>query len=259
LGKSSTMTATLNQADASFLDQADASFLDQSSSAFLVQSSASVLNQADASFLDAGNPAHGHGTLVAGIMAGVAPRAMIMPLRVFDDQGGADIFTISKSIYWAVQHGARVINMSFGTLEYSRTFQNAINFANEEEVVLVASAGNNNTSTPQYPAAFSNVLAVSATDLNDRKAAFSNYGPQIFVDAPGVNIISSYPGGYYALVSGTSFSAPIVAAEAALMLSRMEFSKSKIGNGVVDIRSLNPVYSNALGRGRVDFVYALKQ
>jgi len=113
LGKSSTTTATLNQADASFLDQADASFLDQSSSAFLDQSSASFLNQADAAFLDAGNPAHGHGTLVAGIIAGVAPRAMIMPLRVFDDQGGAYFFTMPRSISWAVQHCAPVISMSF--------------------------------------------------------------------------------------------------------------------------------------------------
>src|SRR5205814_9251358 len=122
--------------------------------------------------------------------------AMIMPLRVFDDQGGADVFTITKAIYWAVQHGAQVINMSFGTTEYSKTLQNAVKFADDAKVVMVASAGNNNTNAPQYPAALYNVFSIAATTLADKKASFSNYGSTVFMDAPGVNIISSYPGGY---------------------------------------------------------------
>src|SRR5207249_1691065 len=125
LGRSTTVSLNqssssfLDQSSSSFLDQSSSSFLDQSTSSFLDQSSANFLDQSSANFLDASNPAHGHGTLVAGIIATIAPQAMIMPLRVFDDQGGADVFTISKSIYWAVQHGARVINMSFGTVDYS--------------------------------------------------------------------------------------------------------------------------------------------
>ena len=149
--------------------------------------------------------------------------------------------------------------MSFGTTDYSKTLQNAIGFANSSGVVLVASAGNSNTNAPQYPAAFDKVLTIAATNLLDQKASFSNYGSSIFVDAPGVNIISTYPGGYYALVSGTSFSAPIVAGEAALMLSQTHyFSKSNLANGTVNIDSLNPTHQGALGNGRVDFVYALK-
>ncbi len=252
-------TSFLDQSSASFLDQSSASFLDQSTTFFLDQSSASFLDQSSASFLDTTNPAHGHGTLVAGIIAGMAPQAMIMPLRAFDDHGSSDVFTITKAIYWAVQHGAHVINMSFGTMEYSRTMKNAIDYANSANVVLVASAGNNNTSSPQYPAAFDKVLTVAATDLYDRKASFSNYGRNIFVDAPGVNIISTYPGGYYAIVSGTSFSAPMAAAEAALMKSlNGSFSKSDMANGTVDIEDKNPRYEDGLGEGRIDVLSALR-
>jgi len=266
LGRSTTVSLNqssssfLDQSSSSFLDQSSSSFLDQSTSSFLDQSSANFLDQSSANFLDASNPAHGHGTLVAGIVATIAPQAMIMPLRVFDDQGGADVFTISKSIYWAVQHGARVINMSFGTVDYSKTLRNAIDYADHANVVLLASAGNNNSSVRQYPAAFDKVLAIAATNLSDKKAPFSNYGAHIFVDAPGVNIISSYPGGYYAMVSGTSFSAPIVAAEAALMISvGHDFSESDLENGTVRIDALNPSYTDMLGKGRVNFVSALNR
>jgi subtilisin family serine protease len=251
-------SSRLNQAGAGFLDQSSSSFLDQATSSFLNLAPSSFLDQATATFLDVSNPAHGHGTLVAGIIAVLAPEAMIMPVRAFNDQGQADVFTISKSIYWAVQHGAQVINMSFGVSEYSKTLENAVQYASEANVVLVASAGNDSTNVPQYPAAFQNVLAIAATNLSDRKASFSNYGSDIFVDAPGVNIISSYPGGYYALVSGTSFSAPIVASEAALMLSLKDcVSKSDLAKGVVNIGPLNAPYSQDLGKGRVDFVNAL--
>jgi len=174
-----------------------------------------ALDQSEAGFLDATgllvNPAYSHGTLCAGVMAAIAPRSMIMPLRAFDDHGQSDLFTIAKAIRYAVQHGAHVINMSFGVTSASNSIQGAIQYAQQNNVLLVASAGNSNTSVPQYPAAYGGVMASAATDLldkKDKKAAFSNYGSYIFVDAPGVNIISAYPGGYYSIVSGTSFSAP---------------------------------------------------
>src|SRR5262249_42594910 len=100
----------LDQSTASFLDQSTASFLDQSTASFLDQSTASFLDQSTASFLDTSNPAHGHGTMVAGIIAAIAPEAMIMPIRAFDDHGQADQFVIAKAIRWAVDHGADVIN-----------------------------------------------------------------------------------------------------------------------------------------------------
>jgi len=247
---------SLNQSTASFLDQSTASFLDQSTASFLDQVTASFLAQSTASFLDSHNPGHGHATMVAGILAAVAPESMVMPLRAFDDSGQADISDIAKAIRYAVKNGARVINMSFGADEDSKMLRKAIQLAVTNKVTLVASAGNGNTDKYQYPAGYNDVIAVGATDLLDRKAYFSNYGPAVDVAAPGVNIISCYPGGYYAVLSGTSFSAPIVAGEAALLLSQKPFARVEdpIERSAV---SLNPQYG--LGAGRVNLYKALQE
>jgi subtilisin family serine protease len=126
-------------------------------------------------------------------------------------------------------------------------------------VSLAAAAGNDNTSRPQYPAAYSGVMTTAATDLRDKKAKFSNFGKYIFVDAPGVNIISAYPGGYYSIVSGTSFSAPAVAATAALVRSLRTTGVAKsIAGGAVNINSRNPRYAGQLGHGRIDVLDAVK-
>ncbi|HYR88653.1 MAG TPA: S8 family serine peptidase [Terriglobia bacterium] len=252
--------AFLDQSSAAFLDQSSAAFLDQSSAAFLDQSSASFLDQSSASFLDAGNPAHGHGTLCAALIAAVAPDSMIMPLRVFDDKGNADLFSIVKAIHYAVTNGADVINMSFGLESQSPAVKKAIAFAIEQGVTVVASAGNNDSRVKQYPAAYNDVLAAAATDLQDKKASFSNYGDAVFVTAPGVNIISAYPGGYYAVASGTSFSAPLVAGEAALLRSnsRRHAASRAIAKGAVDIDAKNPKYDGKLGAGRIDILNSLQ-
>jgi subtilisin family serine protease len=249
----------LNQSTASFLDQSTASFLDQSTASFLDQSTASFLDQSTASFLDASNPAHGHGTVVAGILAAVAPDAMIMPIRVFDDQGQADQFTIARAIHWAVDHGADVINMSFGTLDDTKVLRDAIAYADKAGVTLVSSAGNDNSDDAQYPARYDKVVSVAATNLWDIKAAFSNYGSAVDVSAPGVSIIAPYPGGYYAVVSGTSFSAAIVSAEAALLrsFSQKENYKDRIKKNVVKIDHRNPGVK--IGEGRIDLRLALEK
>ncbi len=249
----------LDQSNASFIDQSNASFLDQSTAGFLDQSNASFLDQSNASFLDASNPAHGHGTFCAGILAALAPDAMIMPLRAFDDNGNADAFTIAQAIRYAVQHGANVINMSFGMDAEYKVVKAAVQFATDHGVDVVASAGNENGNIRQFPAAFPDVLGVAATDLTDKKASFSNYGSDVYVDAPGVNIISAYPGGYYAVASGTSFSAPFVSAEAALIRAATWNDADKaIAKGALNIDKLNPAYKNELGSGRIDMLGALK-
>jgi len=257
----------LDQSSGSFLDQSSGSFLDQSSGSFLDQSSGSFLDQSSASFLDgspvlnmigAGNAAYGHGTLCAGLIAAVAPRAMVMPLRVFDDNGEADIFTITKAIRYAIRNKVGVINMSFGISTNSRTVREAVAAAIAANIVVTGSAGNADSSTPQYPASYSSVLSVAATDLADKKGSFSNYGSSISVSAPGVNIISAYPGGYYAVVSGTSFAAPIVAGEAALVRSKQVFGGADdIVRGTVDINAQNPQYVGKLGKGRIDVTSAV--
>jgi subtilisin family serine protease len=249
----------LNQSSSSFVDQSSSSFMDQSSSSFMDQSSSSFVDQSSSSFMDGGNPAYSHGTLCAGIIAAVAPDGMIMPLRVFDDRGSADLFYIAKAIRYAVQNGAQVINMSLGTLEDSKAIKSAVDFAVKNNVALVASAGNNNTSAPQYPAAYPGVITTAATDLLDRKASFSNFGQSVYVDAPGVNIFSSYPGGYYSVASGTSFSAPIIAGTAALVRSlRATGVSNSIAGGALNIDSRNPNYVRQLGYGRIDVLRAVK-
>jgi subtilisin family serine protease len=247
----------LDQSSSSFLDQSASSFLDQSSSAFLDQSSSSFLDQSSAKVLDATNPAHGHGTLVAGILVAVAPDAMIMPIRAFDDYGQADDFTIAKAIRWAVDHGADVINMSFGTLEQSKVLKDAVEYADKNHLTMIGSAGNNGKDEAQYPAAFDKVVSVAATDLFDIRASFSNFGDTIDVSAPGAAIIAPYPGGYYAVVSGTSFAAPIAAGEAALLrsLGQKDNAKDRIKGTAHKIDQANQGFK--MGQGRIDLNMAL--
>jgi subtilisin family serine protease len=148
--------------------------------------------------------------------------------------------------------------MSFGTLTDSHAIKNSINYALGLNLTLVASAGNNNTTSPQYPAAYSGVITTAATDINDQKASFSNYGNSVVVDAPGVNIILPYPGGMYSVVSGTSFSAPAVAGTAALVRSlRTTGTTASITGTAVNINSANPNYVNQLGYGRIDVLHAV--
>jgi subtilisin family serine protease len=260
----STTAASLNddQSTAGFLDddQSTAGFLDddQSTAGFLDDNGIRLFDdQSTAGFLDGG--ASAHGTFCAGILAVVAPRATIMPLRAFDDNGNTDLFTLAKAIRYAKQNGAHVINMSFGTLTDSKVIREAIAFANSANITLVASAGNNNTSVPQFPAAYSSVLAVAATDLLDRKASFSNYGTYVFADAPGVHIISATPNREYGIANGTSFSAPMVAGTAALIRS-IDFggARTKISASTVRIDNRNPQYVGKLGYGRIDILEAVK-
>jgi subtilisin family serine protease len=251
--------ALLNPSSASYLDQSSASYLDQSSASYLDQSGASYLDQSSASYLDSLNPAYGHGTLSAGIIAAIAPDAMIMPLRVFDENGSADLFMIAKAIRYAVRHGAQVINMSFGTSADSAVLRSAIAYAQERNVTLTASAGNNNSSVPQYPAGYTGVITTASTDLQDVKAPFSNFGGQVYLAAPGVNVISSFPGNLYGSVSGTSFSAPIAAGTAALLHAMGSTAvASGLAAGAIDINDNNPGYAGQLGYGRMDILNTVR-
>ena len=136
----------------------------------------------------------------------------------------------------------------------------AIEFAENSGAVLVASAGNRNTNQPQYPAAFSGVIAVAATDLMDRKASFSNYGRFVFIDAPGDKIFSAFPGNLYAVVSGTSFSAPAIAATAALIRNQWASRIDDVmARASVNIDGKNPNYAGQLGHGRINVLSAVNK
>jgi subtilisin family serine protease len=253
--------ANLNddQSTAGFLDdeQSTAGFLDddQSTAGFLDGNGIRLLDP----LLNTSGGASAHGTFCAGLLVAIAPDATIMPLRAFDDNGNSDLFTLAKAIRYARKNGAQVVNMSFGTLTDAKVLREAIEYAKAGNVVLVASAGNNNTSAPQYPAAYNGALGVAATDLLDRKASFSNYGGYVFVDAPGKHIISAVPGGGYAMSDGTSFSAPMVAGMAALIRSlRYGDTAADIAQSTVPIDAVNPEYSGDLGHGRVDLLPAVR-
>jgi len=161
----------------------------------------------------------GHGTFVAGVVLRAAPAAKIMPVRVLNDDGRGSTAQVAEGIRWAVAHGADVINMSLDTPTDSRVLREAVAYALSHNVVLVAAYGNEGKNQPYvYPADYPGVISVMATDQNDVRAAFSNYGRAGVVAAPGVNIISTYPLGLYAVGSGTSYASPWVAGEAALIL-----------------------------------------
>ena len=247
----------LNAESASFMDQPPG-LLDQLTSSLLGQSTAGFLNSLNLPIASS-NPAYSHGTEVAGVLAAIAPDSSIMPLRVFDDNGQTDLFSVAKAIRYAVQHGAQVINMSFGTMTNSNAIQNSITYAKSMNVTMTASAGNNNTNSPQYPAAYSGVITTAATNISDQKAWFSNYGGDVVMDAPGDNIILPYPGGLYSVVSGTSFSAPVLAGTAALIRSlRTTGTTASITGAAVNINAENPNFVNQLGFGRIDVLQAVK-
>jgi len=173
----------------------------------------------------------GHGTMVAGIVAaaanngigvaGVASNVTIMPLKVISESGGS-LIDINLAIRYAADNGADVIGMSLGgTLtKGSIAMETAVNYAYQKGCVLVAAAGNNDTTEPFYPAAYENVIAVSAINETDQKASFSNYGDYIDFCAPGVNIVTTGKDGGYVSGSGTSFAAPFVTGVVAVMLSK---------------------------------------
>ena len=172
---------------------------------------------------------YGHGTAVAGTaaaitnnfigIAGTACESTIMPLLTLGSDGWATYYNVARAVTFAADNNVRVINISLGGSSSSITMQNAINYAWNKGVIIIASAGNNNSSAPVYPAACDNVVSVSATTSSDTRSSFSSYGNTIDVSAPGSYIYTTRWYGGYGYWNGTSFSSPIVAGLAALVLS----------------------------------------
>jgi len=171
----------------------------------------------------------GHGTAVAGTagaitnntkgVAGVAWQNQIMPLVVLDATDYASYSNIAQAITYAADHGVRIINVSIGGSSSSSTLQNAVTYAWNKGSLVFVSAMNFNTNIPYYPAACTNAIAVASTTSADAKASFSNYGTWITLSAPGEYIYTTNNGGGYGAWNGTSFSSPMTAGLAALILS----------------------------------------
>jgi hypothetical protein len=172
---------------------------------------------------------HQHGTAIAGLIAahgklmGSAPDAKILAARTFDPKGsGAEgtTFNILKSIDWATTHGARIINMSFAGPP-DPAIHRSLEAAHKKGIILVAASGNAGANSPPlYPAADPNVIAVSATDAEDKLFEKSNRGRHIAVAAPGAQILVAVPESGYEVSSGTSYSAAEVSGIVALILQR---------------------------------------
>ncbi|MCZ8514590.1 S8 family peptidase [Paenibacillus filicis] len=173
---------------------------------------------------------NGHGTHIAGTIAaftlqkgiiGVAPQAIIHPVKAFDHQGGAFVSDIISGIDWCVRNGVDIINMSFGMKTYSKALEDAVLNAYREGVIIVASSGNEGKQADvDYPARFKQVIAVGATTRKGRIAPFSNSGKKIDIYAPGEKIVSTWLRGQYHELSGTSMATSHVSGVIALMLAR---------------------------------------
>jgi subtilisin family serine protease len=232
--KSSLVTGydfTRNQSggsEMSDVSQSTVAVLDGDKIAQVSQSTVAVLDQSTVAVLD-GNKfeAFGHGTMTAGIIHLVAPQAKIMPLKAFQANGTGYNSDILRAIYYAVGHGAKVINMSFNYTNYSQELATAINYATAHGVICVAAAGNSGVQATVYPAALKNVIDVSSTSNYDVASSFSNYGaPPVWLSAPGEGVMTTYPFGTYAAGWGTSFSSPYVAGTAALLASQSVVSNT---------------------------------
>jgi subtilisin family serine protease len=242
------------------------------------QSTVAVLDQSIVAVLD-GNPqysAFGHGTMTAGIIHLVAPQAKIMPLKSFQANGTGYNSDILRAIYYAVAHGAKVINMSFNYTTYSPELANAVNYATQSGLICVAAAGNSGEQATVYPAALKGVIDVASTSNTDTPSTFSNYGaPPVWLAAPGEGVMTTYPFGTYAAGWGTSFSTPMVTGTTALLVAGYNTNVSSTAGislgslnlslslGSVNAPSWEPQAANALahadsisdpqmGKGRLD-------
>jgi len=216
---------------------------------------------------------NGHGTQTAGVagaasnngigVAGVCWNCTLMPVKVMSAGGVANYSDIAAGVLYAARKGARVINISLGGYSESSALLAAIQSATETyNAVVVAGTGNDHLDTPFYPAAYPQVLAVAATGPGDVLWGESNYGDWVDLSAPGVNIHTTFLGGDYGSVDGTSLSTAFVSGVAGLLRSHYpdwsgEMVRAQLLHTAEDIDALNPGLSGLLGRGRVNAYQAL--
>mgnify|MGYP005847046129 CR=1 FL=1 len=206
----------------------------------------------------------GHGTMIAGLIAVVAPEAVIMPVKVLASDGTGTVEDVIEGILWAVRAGADVINMSFGSPGSSEAVKRAIKFAQRAGVIVVASAGNDNNDIPHIPAAYKGVISVSSVECDNTKSPYASYGSTIDLVAPGTGIRSTYWDGGYATWSGTSFAAPFVSGAAALLRElQPEVSANRIGvilkQTATPVDEWNPDYAGLLGDGLLHIRKAVRR
>lgn len=219
----------------------------------------------------------GHGTFVSGLVALVAPGARVLPVRVLDSEGRGESWRLARGVWYAIDQGVEVINLSLGSTEDSRVVEEALIEASSLGITVVAAAGNCDRSWPrEFPAMAENeVIGVAAVDDSDRRAGFSNYHQRLALSSPAVSaldgegvpildrsIISSLPGGSYGVWEGTSMGTAFVSATAALVRSQHpEWGPTDLTSqtvqavllaGAMNIDKFNPGFVGLLGAGRLD-------
>jgi subtilisin family serine protease len=251
--------ADLSPNVAAALAQSTDSILDSNNVFQFNSSTVAILSQSTDSILDGHVPHEfGHGTMTTGLVHLVAPTAKILPLKAFRGDGSSDLNGIVRAIYYAADHGANVISMSFEISQSSPALRSAVSYAQSKGIFLVAAAGNDNFSTAVFPASFPNVFGTGATSNSDARSTFSNFNPvagctNVMFAAPGEGVITTYPANRYAAGWGTSFSAPMVAGAASLLLQQQP------GISLEDmIKALwRAVKVPEMGHGRIDLFQAL--
>jgi len=216
---------------------------------------------------------NGHGTHVTGIaaadtgngigIASVSWGALAMTVKVLDEYGEGYYSDVALGIRYATDNGARIINLSFGGAQPSQLLQEAVDYAHQRGVLVIASAGNDGGAV-YYPAACNHVMTVASTDRNDQRSSFSNVGPQVDIAAPGESILSTWPwlDGYF-YKRGTSMAAPHVAGAAALLWSlRPDYGAAEIQQRLLsqsdDVNAAqHPGPDQYLGWGRLNVYQAL--
>lgn len=225
---------------------------------------------------------HGHGTHVAGTIAqttnnnlgvaGIAYKAKVMPLKVLSASGGGTVADIAEAIRYAADHGADVINMSLGGGGESKLLSDAIAYAHQKGVVMVAAAGNAATNSASYPARYEQVIAVSALDATGAKAPYSNYGAGVTISAPGGSTAAGDDGGIlqntidpqtgepaFRAFQGTSMAAPHVAGVAALVKASGVDDPDQIAKILYESsRKLEQDELNYFGSGQLDAAAAVQ-
>ncbi len=212
-----------------------------------------------------------HGTHVAGIIAaemdnniGIAGMAQVTlySMRVLDPDGVGSVDDISDGITWAVNHGARVVNMSLGGPSGHILLQEACQYALNHGAILFAASGNDGADSVDFPARYPEVVAVSAIGMDSAVASYSNHGPEVELAAPGTNIYSTIPYGDYAYMSGTSMATPFASGVAALVLSRNPALNPQAVRNILDSTAMDfgaggrdPYY----GYGVIDALSAVQE
>lgn len=217
-------------------------------------------------------PGFDHGTHCAGItgaetdnsngIASIGYGIRLIPVKIAASSSGL-LTGAALGVEYAIIANARVISMSWGGSGFSRTYQLLFDLAASKNIICVAAAGNSNTSTRHYPAAYNHVIAVASTTSTDARSSFSNYGTWIDVCAPGSGIYSTVTNGSYDYKSGTSMACPLVSGLCALMVSKNPSLsatdiESCLKSTCDNINAKNPGFSGLLGSGRINAENAIK-